>query len=278
VSIENKENIMRTSVLTILATLTIVPATLFAGRLKIYSYPKTIAPGQMATIIFENPDPEASIDRSSCTAEKLVAWVKQDVPILRIEQKGKMIFTSLGSYKTLGDSAMATFMVPPTLIEGDASLFILNDRDASVPYKFTVTPTAEVKILRVDGTVKPLQKFTVVGEGFMPSTMVDEAPVIKELDLNVGYSKMKPDEQFTLLNKRIQTDWDRVAIGNFLYINQSGKEWRVFVENCGMAPGGLALEFTLPPDVKPGTIGLTMMIRKDKTEYARSAPFTVSVE
>lgn len=269
---------MRTRIIAVLSALLILPTVLFAGRLKIYSYPKQIAPGQMAVIIFENPDIEASIDRSSCTAEKLLAWVKQDVPILRIEQKGKQIFTSLGSYKSLGDSAMATFMVPPSLIEGDASLFILNDRDASVPYKFSVIPTAEVKLYRVDGTLKGLQKFKVIGEGFMPSTMIDATPVITELDLNVGYSKMSATDQFTLLNKRIQTDWDRVATGNFLYINQSGKEWRVFVESCGMAPGGLALEFTLPPDVKPGTVNLTMMVRKDKAEYARSAPLTVNVQ
>jgi hypothetical protein len=269
---------MRTRILVFLLALLIIPAALFAGRLKVFSYPKQVAAGQMAVIIFENPDLEASIDRSSCTAEKLMAWVKQDVPILRIEQKGKQIFTSLGSYKTLGDSAMATFMVPPTLVEGDATLFLLNDRDASVPYKFSVTPTAEVKLHRVDGVLKGLQKFKVVGDGFMPSTTVDAVPLIQELDLNVGYSKMTATEQFTLLNKRIQTDWDRVATGNFLYINQNGKEWRVFVESCGMAPGGLALEFTLPPDVKSGSVNLTMMIRKDKAEYARSAPLTVNVQ
>lgn len=268
---------MRTPIITFLLALLIIPTGLFAGRLKIYSYPKQIAAGQMAVIVFENPNLEESIDRSSCTAEKLVAWVKQDVPILRIEQKGKMIFTSLGSYKTLGDSAMATFMVPPVLVEGDASLFILNDRDASVPYKFAITPTAEVKLYRVEGVLKGLEKFKVVGEGFMPSTFFDQTNIITELDLNVGYNKMSKEEQFILLNKRIQTDWDRVATGNFLYINQNGKEWRVFVESCGMAPGGLALEFTLPPDVKPGTANLTMMIRKDKAEYARSAPLTVNV-
>lgn len=269
---------MRTRIIAFLLALLVIPTGLFAGRLKIYSYPKQISAGQMAVIIFENPNLEETIDRSSCTAEKLVAWVKQDIPILRIEQKGKQIFTSLGSYKTLGDSAMATFMVPPTLIEGEASLFILNDRDASVPYKFSVTPTAEVKIYRVDGALKGLEKFKVVGEGFMPSTMVDPTNVITELDLNVGYNKMTKSEQFTLLNRRIQTDWDRVATGNFLYIDQDGKQWRVFVESCGMAPGGLALEFTLPPDVKPGTANFTMMIRKDKAEYARSAPLTVNVQ
>src|SRR6187549_2218356 len=99
---------MRTHSIAVLLALLIIPTALFAGRLKVFSYPKQISAGQMAVIIFENPDLEASIDRSSCTAEKLLAWVKQDVPILRIEQKGKQIFTSLGSYKTLGDSAMAT--------------------------------------------------------------------------------------------------------------------------------------------------------------------------
>ncbi|HEY6171532.1 MAG TPA: hypothetical protein VIX80_04645, partial [Candidatus Kapabacteria bacterium] len=118
---------MHTRSIAFLLALLIIPTALFAGRLKVFSYPKQIAAGQMAVIIFENPDLEASIDRSSCTAEKLLSWVKQDVPILRIEQKGKQIFTSLGSYKTLGDSAMATFMVPPTLVEGDATLFLLND-------------------------------------------------------------------------------------------------------------------------------------------------------
>ncbi len=269
---------MRTFVLGILTALLVVPATLFAARLKIYSYPKQIAPGQMAVIIFENPNLEETIDRSSCTAEKLLSWIKQDIPILRIEQKGKQIFTSLGSYKTLGDSAMATFMVPTTLVEGDATLFILNDRDASVPYKFSVTPAAEVKLHRIDGTVKPLEKLRVVGEGFLPSTMVDPTNIITELDLNVGYNKMSKSEQYTLLNRRIQTDWDRVVTGNFLFIEQNGKQWRIFVESCGMAPGGLALEFTAPPDLKPGTANLSMMIRKDKVEYARSAPLTVNVQ
>lgn len=254
------------------------PALLNAARLKIYSYPKNIAPGQMAVIVFENPNLDETIDRSSCTAEKLLTWVKQDVPILRIEQKGKQIYTSLGSYKTLGDSAMATFMVPVNLSEGEASLFILNDRAVSVPYTFTVMPKAEVKLYRVEGTLTPLGTFKIVGEGFLPSTMVDPTNVVTELDMNVGYNKMSKAEQYTALNKRIQTDWDRVATGNFLYINQNGKEWRIFVENCGMAPGGLVLEFVLPPDVKPGTANFTMMIRKDKVEYGRSEPLTVTIQ
>jgi hypothetical protein len=269
---------MRTFVLGILTTLFILPASVFAGRLKIYSYPQEIAPGQMAVIVFESPNLEETIDHSSCTAEKLLSWVKQDIPILRIEQKGKQIFTSLGSYKTLGDSVRASFMVPTTLIEGEATLFILNDRSVSVPYKFTITLTAQVKLHRVEGKIQSMENFRVVGEGFVPSTMVDPTNVITELDMNVGYNSQSKAEQYTLLNRRIQTDWDRVPTGNFLYIEQDGKQWRIFVESCGIAPGGLSLEFTLPPDVKPGSANFTMMIRKDKVEYGRSAPLSVLVQ
>ena len=94
----------------------------YGARLKIYEYPKQISGGQLGTIVFENPDPTNTTSRAQCTAEKLVAWVKSDLPILRIEQNGKQIFTSLGSYMSLGDSVVAVFMAPVILVPGEATL------------------------------------------------------------------------------------------------------------------------------------------------------------
>src|SRR4051812_10662111 len=91
----------------IFAVIVFISSSASAHRLKVYSFPKQIAASQLATIVFENPDPEHPISRNKCTAEKLMAWVKSDVPILRIEQKGKQIFTSLGSYMSEGDSVIA---------------------------------------------------------------------------------------------------------------------------------------------------------------------------
>jgi hypothetical protein len=261
-----------------LAFVLFIPVLANAGRLKIYSYPKQIAAGQMGIILFESPDPESKLERSSCTAEKLISWVKQDVPLLRIEQKGKQVYMSLGSYKSMGDSAMASFMCPVTLEPGEATLYILNEHDASVPYKFTVAPAMEVALKRVEGAVKPLQKFRIVGDGFVSTVPLETANQEQELTLNIQYDKKSKAEQYTLLNKRMQTDWDRVANADFLYIEQGGKKWRIFVEGCGITNDGLALEFTAPPDLASGPATLTLDVRYNKAEAGKSAPLSVNVQ
>jgi hypothetical protein len=250
-----------------------------ARRLKVYSFPKQIAAGQLATIVFENPDPEHPISRNKCTAEKLIAWVKSDVPILRIEQRGKQVFTSLGSYMSEGDSVIAVFMVPEKFDAGDANLYLLNEHDASVPYPFTISPTMECKLLKTaGGYISPLGKITVVGEGFLPSTTLDPADAIKELRDNIGYDKMSLAEQYTTLHRRIANDWARVPMGDFLELEQNGKKWELFVEGCGLTKDGLTLDFIAPPDVKPGSATLSMVLRKDKAEAGVSAPMTVTVQ
>ena len=265
-------------ILLVVATLTISTAVQ-ARRLKVYSFPKKIAAGQLATIVFENPDPEHPISRNKCTAEKLIAWVKQDVPLLRIEQRGKQVFTSLGSYMSEGDSVIATFMVPEKFDPGDASLFLLNDRDPSVPYAFTIIPEMESRIIKVAaGFISPLGKITVVGEGFVPSTIVEQTEAIKELRDNIGYDNMSLADQWTTLHRRIANDWARIALGNFLELEQGGKKWELFVEGCGLSKDGLTLDFIAPPDIKPGPATLTMTLRKDKALAGTSAPLTVNVQ
>jgi len=250
-----------------------------ARRLKVYSFPKEIASGQLATIIFENPNSEQQIARNKCTAERLLSWVKSDVPILRIEQKGKQIFTSLGSYVSAGDSMIATYMVPVILEPGDATLFILNDHDASVPYPFTVIPAMQCKLEKIAaGYISAMGKITVIGEGFLPSEVLDPTNAIKELQMNVGYDNMTLGDQYITLHRRMTSDWGRVAMGDFLELEQSGKKWELFVESCGMLKEGLTLDFIAPPDIKPGPASLTMVLRKDKTEAARSAPLNVTVQ
>lgn len=251
----------------------------YARRLKIYSFPKHIAAGQLATIIFENPDSEHPISRNKCTAEKLLAWIKQDVPILRIEQKGKQVFTSLGSYMSQGDSMVATYMVPITMEPGDAKLYLLNDRDASVPYEFDVAKEMECKLTGTTaGYISPLGKITVIGEGFVPSEVIDPNMAIKELQANVGYDKMSLADQWIALHRRIANDWGRVAMGDFLQLEQNGKKWELFVESCGLQKEGLTLDFIAPPDIKPGAATLTMVLRKDKAVAATSAPLNVTVQ
>src|SRR5258708_10411453 len=161
-------------ILLVIATLSLTTVA-EARRLKVYSFPKRIAAGQLATIVFENPEPEHPISRNTCIAEKLIAWIKSDVPILRIEQRGKQVFTSLGSYLSEGDSVIATFMVPEKFDPGDATLFLLNERDPSVPYAFTIIPEMESRLIKVAaGFISPLGKITVVGEGFVPATIVEQ--------------------------------------------------------------------------------------------------------
>ena len=270
---------MRTVISVLLAVLLLSPLSSFATRLKIFSYPKQIAAGQMGLLMFESSDPDAKIERSSCTAEKLLAWTKMDIPILRIEQNGKQVFMRLGSYISMEDSAIASFMVPVTLEAGEATLFILNGTEASVPYKFTVLPAMETKITKIEnGSIKPLEKFRIIGEGFMQSTILEVANQIHELSLQIKYDGLSKGEQYKYLNKRIQNDWDRVPTGNFLYVEQGDKKWRIFVENCGITKDGLALEFTAPPDLTPGQATLTLALRYNKNDCTKSAAFTVTVQ
>ncbi len=250
-----------------------------ARRLKFYSYPKEIAAGQMGVVIFENPDFDHVISRTKCDAEKLMSWVKQDVPILRIEQKGKQIYTSLGSYQSMGDSAVATFMAPVALEPGEATLYIVNDHDVSVPFKFTVAANMSCKLIRItDGTLKPLQKFTVIGEGFMPSTLLDTKVPIHALEMNIGYSKLPPADQYKELNKRMSIDWAQIPTGDFLAVDQGSKHWDIFVESCGMAKDGMTLDFICPPDLTTGAATLTLTTRYNNAQSAKSAPLQVMVQ
>ncbi|MEP7233790.1 MAG: hypothetical protein ABI778_00715 [Ignavibacteriota bacterium] len=263
----------------VFATLFLFGGSAFGRRLKVYSFPKQIAAGQLATIIFENPNPEKPMARSSCTADKLIAWIKSDVPILRIGQGNKQVFTSLGSYMTQGDSMIATYMVPVAMEAGDATLYLLNDRDASVPYPFTVTAAMHCGITKISADhVAPLGKFTVIGDGFLPAEILSTADAIKELQLNVGYDKMSLADQYTTLHRRMANDWARIAMGDFLELEQGGKKWELFVESCGLADDGLSLDFTAPPDIKPGPATLVMVLRKDKAEAGKSAPLTIAVQ
>jgi hypothetical protein len=263
----------------VIAAFLLITSSGYARRLKVYSFPKQIAAGQLATIIFENPEPDHPISRNKCTAEKLIAWIKSDVPILRIEQKNKQVFTSLGSYLSEGDTVIATFMVPVNFEPGDASLFLLNDRDASVPYPFTITPAMQCKIIKIAaGFISPLGKITVVGEGFVPAQILDATNAIKELEMNVGYDKMSLPEQWNTLHRRISSDWARVPMGDFLELEQGERKWELFVESCGLIKEGLTLDFIAPPDVKPGPATLTMVLRKDKATASTSAPLSVTVQ
>jgi len=251
----------------------------YGRRLKVYSFPKQIAAGQLATIIFENPNPDQPISRNKCTAEKLLAWVKSDVPILRIEQKGKQIFTSLGSYLSEGDSMIATYMVPVSMEPGDATLYLLNEHDASVPYPFSVTSTVTCTLKKIASDhIAGLGKLTVIGEGYLPAEILDPTNAIKELQMNVGYDKMSLADQYITLHRRMANDWARVAMGDFLQLEQGGKKWELFVESCGLLKDGLTLDFIAPPDIKPGAATLTMVLRRDKVEVSRSAPLNVMVQ
>lgn len=263
-----------------IAALALFASISFAARLKVYQYPKQISGGQLGVIIFENPDPSTSISRTQCTAEKYLSWVKSDLPILRIEQSGKQIFTSLGSYRTYGDSAVAVFMAPVILEPGEATLFVLNGRDASVPYKFTVPPTMQTNVQGVEGggAIKPLEPFMLVGDGFVAMTPLDNANALEELRQNLNYDAMPKTEQQMLLNRRISTDWLRVPSATFLEIEQGGKTWLIYVEECGLTRRGVSLKFTAPGDLKPGTANLTAWIRYNNAEASRSAPIAVNVQ
>jgi hypothetical protein len=250
-----------------------------AKKLKVFSYPKAISPGQMGFLVFENPDPEKPFTQAKCTAEKLIAWVQSDIPILRIEQKGKQIWTSLGSYQTIGDSCIATFMAPMGMEDGPATLFLVNVRDASIPYAFTVNSNYDSKLIKLQGlNISPLTQFKVIGEGFVPTSILDQTAAINELEHNVKFSTLDKADQYTRLLKRMSNDWERVQQANFLYITQGGKEWRVYVEQCSITPRGMALDFTAPPDLKPGKATLAMGLRNAGKDVARTAPLEVEVK
>ena len=263
----------------LIAITLLLSLTANARKLKVYSLPKAIAPGQLGIIVFENPDPDHAMSRSKCTAEKLISWMKSDVPILRIEQNGKQVWTSLGSYQSVGDSCIATFMTPVIFQAGHATVYIVNGTDPSIPYPLTIGAKADAKLLKVDGgSIHPLAKFRVIGDGFVPEGSVDEKTAREELEQNIGLSKLSPAEQWTAVNHRIMKDWDKLPEGNFLYIEQGGKSWRCFVENCGITIDGMSLEFTAPPDLAPGPATLTLGIRMNSAEVMRSAPITANVE
>ncbi|HEX5316181.1 MAG TPA: hypothetical protein VFX22_05965 [Candidatus Kapabacteria bacterium] len=267
------------SIIVLLLTV-LASGTASARKLKVYSLPKAIVPGQLGIIIFENPDPSHAVTRASCTADRLIGMVKSDIPILRIEQNGKQIWTSLGSYQTVGDSCIATFMAPVIFTTGRATLFLVNNSDPSIPYYFTIAALPEAKLTSVEGgAIKPLAKFRVIGDGFVPEGSVNEKKARAELEENLGLSHLSPAEQWTALNHRIMKDWDKLPTGNFLYLGQGEKTWRCFVENCGITatggiPAGMTLEFTAPPDIKPGPITLMLGIRMNGAEVLKTAPIT----
>src|SRR5581483_10444198 len=253
-----------------------------ARKLKVYHLPESIVPGQLGIIVFENPDVEHAVTRSNCTADKLISWVKSDVPILRIEQNGKQVWTSLGSYQSVGDSCIATFMAPTTFQAGRATVFLVNGSDPSIPYYMTIGAKPEAKLAGVEGgTIKPLTKFRVLGDGFVPEGFVDEKKARAELEENLGLSKLPPAEQWTDLNHRIMKDWDKLSGGNFLYLEQNGKTWRGLVEGCGIEMWNgsprMLLEFTAPPDIQAGPISISLGIRMNSSEVMRTTPITATV-
>jgi hypothetical protein len=253
-----------------------------ARKLKVYGLPKDIAPGQLGIIVFQNPDPEHPKSQTKCTADKLIAWTKSDVPILRIEQNGKQVWTSLGSYQTVGDSCIATFMAPTTFAEGTATLFIVNGSDPSTPYPLTITKKIDAHLTIVDGgMIKPLGRFSVMGDGFSPEGFVDEKKAREELEGNIGLSTLSPAQQWIAVNHRIMKDWDKLSGGNFLYLEQSGKTWRCFVENCGITMVGntpsMLLEFTAPPDIAAGPVALSLGIRMNGAEVEKTVPINTTV-
>jgi hypothetical protein len=255
------------------------PEIALARKLKVYRLPKSIAPGQLGIIVFENPDPSVPISRASCRAEKLIAWVNSDIPILRIEQNGKQIWTSLGSYQTLGDSSIGIFMAPLGMQAGPATVFLVNGRDPSIPYPLTIGSSLQATLTGVEGgSITPLGTFRVIGDGFLPTeSNLDTKPAITELEDNIGYSKLPKAEQWTALNHRIMSDWDRIPEGDFLTIEQSGKTWRTFVQQCGLAPSGMTLDFGAPPDIQPGPATLTLSLRMNGQEVMKTAPLAVTI-
>jgi hypothetical protein len=128
------------------------------------------------------------------------------------------------------------------------------------------------------GQIAPLGKFRVTGTGFVPNQLLNNAEAQHELDANVGYNSMPKDKQWTAMNHRMEKDWDKLREGNFLYLEQAGKTWRAYVEDCGITPNGLSLDFIAPPDIAPGPIDLTMSVRMNGKEVAKTPKFTATVQ
>ncbi len=250
-----------------------------ARRLKIYSYPNTIAPGQYSYIIFENPNATQVFARTKCDAEKLPSMMKQDVPILRIDQNGKQVFTSLGSYRTLGDSCVAAWIIPMTVSPGEATLYIINDRDVSTPYKITIAPKMDCKLIAVStGPLKPSERFSLVAEGYVPTDTTDRKIAIEKLRQNFSYDALSKADQFRELNKKLTVSWPTVSTGEYVTIEQGGQHWNIFVEGCGIDRQGTTLDFTCPPDLKSGAASIVLNLRYNGNDIAKSQPLQVTVQ
>ena len=237
-----------------LALMQVSPQLAKARKLKVYTLPKQIAAGEMGILLFENPDPSQTKSQSKCTGEKLTGWVKSDIPILRIEQNGKQVWMPLISYQTMGDSAIATFMAPTSLVPGAAQLFLINDHDFSVPYAFTVTKDLQTRLIGTEpnSEYKPAGHIHVLADGAVPEGFIDTKKAIDELEVNIGYSKLSKAQQWEALNHRVIKDWDNIPRGNFLVVKQGDKKWKLYSDGCGVSKNGMVLDYMLPPDLISG--------------------------
>ena len=250
-----------------------------ARKLKVYSVPRAAVPGQMAILIIENPAPDQQRSVTSCIAPKYVGWTKSELPILRIEQNGKQVWTSIGSYISIGDSCIATFMMPVTLVPGTATLYLVNGSDPSIPYPLHVEAKATVALRAVEpSTLTGLANFTAIGDGFAPEPFNDQKKLADELEANIGLSKLSKAEQYTALSLRIGKEWDKLPVGDYLLLEQGGKSWRVFPNECGLSARGMELHFTLPPDLAKGTATATIVAKLNGSEAGRSAATTITVQ
>lgn len=262
-----------------LAMMQVAPKTAGARKLKVYLLPKEIAPGEMGIILFENPDPSLQKAQSKCIGERLTGWTKSDIPILRIEQNGKQVWMPLISYQTIGDSSIATFMAPTSLVPGNAQLFLINDHDFSVPYSFAVTKELKTRMIgtSITSEFKPLGKIQVLADGLVPEGSIDTKKAIDELEVNIGYSKLSKAEQWSALNKRILKDWDNMARGNFLEVKQGEKKWRLYAEGCGVELHGMVSNYTLPPDLVPGQALIAIHERLGGMEILETNPIPIMI-
>ncbi len=262
----------------LLVTLTLIE-TAHARRIKIYRLPKEVVAGQLGLIIFENPSPELVRSQSKCTVEKLLGWSKSDMPILRFEQNGKQVWMPLCSYQTIGDSCIATFVAPSTLVAGSVTVFLINGSDPSVPSQLKVGTKLQSELNGIVGaSVAPLGVVRVIGDGFVPEVFSDHKKLKDELEGNIALSKMSNADQWGALNHRIMKDWDKLPVGDYLLVEQAGKSWRCFVDECGVEAKGMTLSFVAPPDLQPGTATLKVVCMLGGTEAARSQAVTVSVQ
>ena len=262
----------------LLVTITLIE-TAHARRLKIYRMPKEIVAGQLGLIVFENPNPDQVKSQSKCVVEKLLGMTKSDIPILRFEQNGKQVWMSLGSYQTIGDSCIAVFMAPATLIPGNVTLYIINGTDPSIPYQMKIGTKLEMEVNGISGeTVSPLGPIRIVGDGFVPEIYSDRKRVTDELEANLGLSKMPMAEQWAAIDHRIMKDWDKLPEGDYLLLEQGGKSWRIFADGCGISAKGMTLDFTAPPDLQPGAATLKLVAILGSAEVARSPGLPVTVK